>query len=52
MPALLTATEEYESWLTAPVEEALALQRLLPNDGLAIVATGTRTDEAMTIEAS
>jgi putative SOS response-associated peptidase YedK len=52
MPVMLTATEEFEAWLCAPMGVALALQRPLPNDELAIVATGMRTDEAMTIEAS
>jgi hypothetical protein len=51
MPVLLTATDEYEAWLAAPVEEALALQRPLPNEQLTIVATGTRTDEGATVEA-
>jgi putative SOS response-associated peptidase YedK len=29
MPVILTTKEEYETWLTAPVEKALKLQRPL-----------------------
>ena len=46
MPVLLTTPEEWDLWLQAPVGEALALQRPLPDDALWIVATGERTDEA------
>jgi putative SOS response-associated peptidase YedK len=45
MPVLLTLPEEHETWLSASVEAALALQRPLPNERLSIVATGTPTDE-------
>jgi hypothetical protein len=37
---LLTSEAEREAWLTAPVEEALKLQRSLPNEALRVVATG------------
>jgi putative SOS response-associated peptidase YedK len=50
MPVLLTATKEYEAWLSAPMDEVLALQRPLPNELLAIVATGMRTDEGVVVE--
>jgi putative SOS response-associated peptidase YedK len=46
MPVLLTTPEEWEVWLKAPADEALALQRPLPADMLQIVATGERKDEA------
>jgi putative SOS response-associated peptidase YedK len=45
MPVILTSPEEYEIWLTAPVEEALKLQRPLPDDMLEIVAEGQRSDQ-------
>ena len=45
MPVLLEP-DQFETWLTAPVEEALALQQPLPNDRLKVVATGERKDEA------
>ncbi|MDQ0472846.1 SOS response-associated peptidase [Labrys wisconsinensis] len=44
MPVLLTTEEERETWMTAPAEEALQLQRPLSNDALKIVATGKRSD--------
>lgn len=46
MPVILTALEEVEAWLVAPIEEALKLQRPLPDDMLRIVARGERKDEA------
>ena len=45
MPVLLTA-ETWNQWLTAPVEDALSLQRPLPADQMRIVATGEKSDEA------
>jgi putative SOS response-associated peptidase YedK len=42
MPVLLTASQEWETWLTGSVEEAIALQRPLPNEALRIVATGDK----------
>jgi putative SOS response-associated peptidase YedK len=44
MPVILTEPEEIETWLTAPVEEALKLQRPLPDGSLKIVATGVKKD--------
>jgi putative SOS response-associated peptidase YedK len=45
MPVILTTPEEYETWLNAPTEEALKLQRPLPDDMLEIVAEGQRSDK-------
>lgn len=44
MPVILTAEDEREAWLTAPVDEALRLQRPLPDGVLRIVATGEKED--------
>jgi putative SOS response-associated peptidase YedK len=46
MPVLLTTADEAEQWLTAPVDEALQLQRPLSGNRMTIVATGERKDEA------
>ena len=43
-PAILTTPAEIEMWMSAPVEEALKLQRPLPDEALEIVATGERED--------
>lgn len=44
MPVILTREEELDEWLTAPAEEALALQRPLPDDQLKLVSGGERID--------
>src|SRR5262249_23317688 len=44
MPVILTKPEEIETWMTAPPEQALKLQRPLPNGALKIVATGVKED--------
>ena len=44
MSAILTTPEEYEIWLSAPMDEALKLQRPLPDDTLKIAAEGSRSD--------
>jgi hypothetical protein len=49
MPVILTTPREIETWMTAPAEEALKLQRPLPDDVLAIVARGERKDESLTL---
>lgn len=46
MPVILTTSAEIEQWMTAPAEEALKLQRPLPDGALSIVAQGERKDEA------
>jgi len=44
MPVILTEPDEIETWLTAPAEEALKLQRPLPDGALRIVAKGVKQD--------
>jgi putative SOS response-associated peptidase YedK len=46
MPVLLTTPEECVTWLKAPTEEALQLQRPLSDDLMREVARGERKDEA------
>jgi putative SOS response-associated peptidase YedK len=46
MPVILTTADEVETWLTAPAEEALRLQRPLSDEGLRLVAAGERQDAA------
>jgi putative SOS response-associated peptidase YedK len=45
MPVILTTAAEVETWLTAPANDALALQRPLPDGALKIVARGDRTGD-------
>jgi putative SOS response-associated peptidase YedK len=44
MPVVLTNEDEFAQWLSAPVEDALKLQRPLPAGLLRIVATGIKED--------
>ena len=44
MPVILTSELEIETWLTAPPDEALKLQRPLPAGTLAVVAKGSKKD--------
>ena len=45
MPVILTTRYEIEMWMTAPVEEALKLQRPLDDGVLEIVARSERKDD-------
>jgi putative SOS response-associated peptidase YedK len=47
MPLVLTTRENVETWMSAPAEEALKLQRPLENGELMIVARGDRKDEPL-----
>jgi putative SOS response-associated peptidase YedK len=44
MPAILTTQDEIDIWMTAPIGEALKLQRPLADDALMIVARGEKED--------
>ena len=44
MPVILTTAEQIETWLTAPIEQALKLQRPLPDGSLKIIARGEKED--------
>jgi putative SOS response-associated peptidase YedK len=46
MPVILRTTAEIETWMMAPPEEALKLQRPLPDETLKIVAKGVKEDPA------
>lgn len=44
MPVILRSETDFHTWLTAPIAEALALQRPLPDGALRIVARGPKAD--------
>jgi putative SOS response-associated peptidase YedK len=48
MPVILTTPDEVEAWMTAPPDEAMKLQRPLPDGSLRIVARGVKEDLAIT----
>ncbi len=41
---ILTTEDEIETWMTAPADQALKLQRPLPDGSLKIVARGEKKD--------
>jgi len=49
MPVILMTPDEIETWMTAPPDEALKLQRPLPDGSLRIVATGGKDDPGVAI---
>ncbi|MFX0543161.1 SOS response-associated peptidase [Roseovarius sp. S4756] len=44
MPVILTDPGDWKAWLTAPTEDAMQLQRPLPDDMLEIIARGEKSD--------
>jgi putative SOS response-associated peptidase YedK len=44
MPELLTAAEEWDTWLAGPADEAIALQKPLSNELLRIAAKDEKSD--------
>src|SRR3954469_10772002 len=46
MPVILTTPDEVEIWMAAPADDALNLQRPLPDGALRIVARGVKEDIA------
>ena len=44
MPVVLRTAQQIDVWLTAPVEQALALQRPLPDNALVVVLRGKKED--------
>jgi putative SOS response-associated peptidase YedK len=47
MPVILTKPEDLDVWISAPAEEALKLQRPLPDNSLMIVARGEKEDSGL-----
>jgi putative SOS response-associated peptidase YedK len=47
MPVLLTTEQEFDTWLDGTVNDAITLQRPLPNELLRIVATGEKSDRVL-----
>ena len=47
MPALFTTEQKFDTWLDGPADDAIALQRPLPNELLRILAKGEKSDRAL-----
>jgi putative SOS response-associated peptidase YedK len=50
MPVLLTTDDEWNTWLDGSLEQAITLQRPLPNELLRIVVTGEKSDQVLVSE--
>ena len=50
MSVPLTTEQEFDTWLNGPVNDAIALQRPLPNELLRIVSTGEKSDRVLVTE--
>jgi putative SOS response-associated peptidase YedK len=47
MPVILRTEAEIEAWMTAAADEALRMQRPLPDHSLRIVMTGEKEDTTL-----
>jgi putative SOS response-associated peptidase YedK len=47
MPVILTEPDEIDLWMSTPAEEALKLQRPLPDNALMVVARGEKEDHGL-----
>jgi len=45
----LTTPDEFDMWLDGTVNEAIALQRPLPNELMRTVATGEKSDQVLVL---
>jgi putative SOS response-associated peptidase YedK len=50
MPVILTTPNEFDVWLDGSFNDAIALQRPLPNELLQIVVKGEKSDRALVDE--
>jgi putative SOS response-associated peptidase YedK len=46
MPVLLTTERDFDTWLEGQIDDAISLQRPLPNNLLMVVAKGEKIDQA------